>query len=311
MIHTDFNPVGRHKKRIVRSRLMLTLYALPFLVVIVMFSYVPLIGWSYAFFKIVPGVSLANSKFVGWFNFQYILRDIKNILQVLKNTFVFYGLQLLNSVIPVLFAVMISELPGRRYKKLVQTMMTLPNFISWVIVYSFAFNLFSNQGLMNNILVSLGIFQKPYLILQDGDAVYWFQNLLSIWKTAGWSSIIYLAAITGIDGELFDAASVDGAGRINKILHVTLPGVAPTFAVLLLLSAGNMLSVGFDQYLLFSNPFTTKNIQVLDLYIYKVGLQSFDYAYATAIGMIKTVVSVIMLFTVNAISKKTGGSSLI
>jgi len=304
-------PAPRRKKRIVRSRLMLTIYAIPFLVLIFMFSYVPLVGWSYAFFKFVPGVPLADSRFVGWFNFQYILRDMRNITQVLKNPFIFYGLQLLNSVIPVLLAILISELPGKRYKKLVQTTTTLPNFISWVIVFSFAFNLFSNQGVVNNVLVGLGVIEKPYLVLQDGSAVYWFQNVLSIWKNTGWTAIIYLAAITGIDGELYDAASVDGAGRINKIFHITIPGVAPTYAVLLLLSAGNMLSVGFDQYLLFDNPFTRMRIQVLDLYIYFTGIISFDYAYATAIGMIKTLVSVIMLFTVNFISKKVRGSSLI
>jgi ABC-type polysaccharide transport system permease subunit len=306
-------PAMRRKKRVVRSRLILTLYALPFIVLIIMFSYVPLAGWSYAFFQVRLGQPLMNSKFVGWFNFQYIFRDFRNITQVLKNTFVFYGLQLLNSVVPVALAIMISELPGRRYKKLVQTTTTLPNFISWVIVYSFAFSLFSSQGLVNSILVSLGVMEKPYLILQDGGAVYWFQNVLNIWKNAGWSSIIYLAAITGIDGELYDAASVDGAGRVNKIFHITLPGIAPTYAVLLLLSAGNMLSVGFDQFLLFDNPFTRTNVQVLDLYIYFVGLQSTvpDIAYATAIGMIKTVVSVIMLFAVNFISKKVRGSSLI
>jgi ABC-type polysaccharide transport system permease subunit len=248
---------------------------------------------------------------VGWFNFEYIIRDLKNITKVLQNTFAFYGMQLLNSAVPVILAVLISELPGRRYKKLVQTTTTLPNFISWIIVYSFAFNLFSNQGLVNNIMVSLGLMEKPYLVLQDGGAVYWFQNFLTIWKNAGWSSIIYLAAITGIDGELFDAASVDGAGRVNKVIHVTIPGIAPTYAVLLLLSVGNMLSVGFDQYMLFDNAFTRKNIQVLDLYIFRVGLLSFDYAYATAIGMIKTVVSVVLLFTVNFITKKVRGSSLI
>jgi len=306
-------PAVRRKKRVERGRLMLTLYALPFLVLIIMFSYVPLVGWSYAFFQVRLGLPLANSKFVGLANFQYILKDLRNITQVMKNTFVFYGLQLLNSVVPVALAVMISEIPGRRYKKLVQTTTTLPNFISWVIVYSFAFSLFSNQGLINNILVSLGIIEKPYLILQNSGAVYWFQNVLTIWKNAGWSSIIYLAAITSIDGELYDAASVDGAGRVNKILHITMPGIAPTYAVLLLLSVGNMLSVGFDQYLLFDNPFTRVNIQVLDLYIYFVGLQSSapDIAYATAIGMLKTVVSVILLFTVNFISKKMRGSSLI
>ena len=301
------------KKRIVRSRLMLTLYAMPFLAFIIMFSYVPLYGWSYAFYKVIPGVSLANSKYVGFYNFQYILKDLRNIRQVLSNTFIFYGLNLLNSVVPVMLAILLSELPGKKYPKLVQTTTTLPNFISWVIVYSFAFNLFSNQGLLNNILVTLGVIEKPKIwFLQSPNAVYWFQNILSLWKSAGWSSIIYLAAITGIDTELFDAASVDGAGRINKIIHITLPGVAPTYAVLLLLSAGNMLNVGFDQYFLFKNPLTIKYIQVLDLYIYQVGLQgSVDYAYSTAIGVIKTFVSVIMLFTVNYISKKVRGSNLI
>ena len=148
-------------------------------------------------------------------------------------------------------------------------------------------------------------------LLSDADAVYWFQMCLNIWKSLGWNSIVYLAAISGISQELYEAAAVDGAGRFRQILHITVPGIAETFVVLLLLSIGNFFSVGFDQYFIFQNPVTLKNLEVLDLYVYRLGLVNQSYSYSTAIGMVKSVISLVMIFGANQLAKKIRGSAII
>jgi len=236
---------------------------------------------------------------------------MNNIRRVLGNTFIFYSLGILTSVIPVILAILLTECGSRRFKKLVQTTTTLPNFISWVIVFSLAFNIFFSDGILNRVLLGLGIISEPILLLANRDAVYVFQTLVGVWKGAGWGSIIYLAAIAGIDQELYEAVAIDGAGRWGRIRYITLPGIVPTLIVLLLLQISSLLSVGLEQYLVFSNNMVQRNIEVLDFYVYRVGLQNRDYAYAIAIGMLKTVISVILLFTVNRFSKQIRGESII
>ncbi|MDR0730182.1 MAG: ABC transporter permease subunit [Treponema sp.] len=297
--------------KINKSRLSLTLMALPFVVFVFAFSYVPLHGWIYAFYDYIPGVPLFKNEFIGFDNFAYILKDIANIRRVLLNTFAFYFLGLAASVIPVILAIMLTECGSSGFKKLVQTTTTLPNFISWVIVFSLAYNMFYSEGVLNRILLGLGIIREPILLLASGDAVYLFQALLGVWKGAGWGSIIYLAAIAGIDTELYEAAAIDGAGRWGRIRHITLPGIAPTYIVLLLLQISNLLSVGLEQYLVFSNNMTQRKIEVLDFYVYRVGLANRDYSYSIGIGALKTIISVILLFSVNKLSKKVRGESII
>jgi ABC-type polysaccharide transport system permease subunit len=297
--------------RINKSRLSLTLMALPFVIFVFAFSYVPLHGWIYAFYDYIPGIPLFKNKFIGFDNFAYILKDIANIRRVLLNTFAFYFLGLAASVIPVILAIMLTECGSKKFRRLVQTTTTLPNFISWVIVFSLAYNIFYSEGVLNRILMGLGITRSPLLLLASGDAVYFFQAFLGLWKGAGWGSIIYLAAIAGIDTELYEAAAIDGAGRWGRIRHITLPGIVPTYIVLLLLQISNLLSVGLEQYLVFANNMTQRKIEVLDFYVYRVGLANRDYSYSIGIGALKTIISITLLFTVNKLSKKIRGESII
>jgi ABC-type polysaccharide transport system permease subunit len=154
---------------------------------------------------------------------------------------------------------------------------------------------------------------KPYRlgVLTDPKSVYWFQGFLTIWKTLGWNAIIYIAALTGIDQELYEAARVDGAGRLRCALHITLPGLMPTFLVLMLLNVSNFVNIGFEQYFVFNNSFVFDNIEVIDLYNYRMGLQLFDYSYATAIGILKSFISIAMLVIANTVAKASRGEGIV
>jgi putative aldouronate transport system permease protein len=284
---------------------------LPFIIFIFAFSYVPLFGWLYAFFNFKPGIPLSHSHFEGLKYFKLMLNDRYDLTRVLTNTLALSFLGILCSVFPVTLAIMITEVKSKFFKKLIQTTTTLPNFISWVIIFSIAFTIFSSDGLMNQILLKTGLAKESVNILGNVNIVWIFQTLLGLWKGLGWGSIIYIAAITGIDGELYDAAKVDGAGRFRCIRHITLPGISSTYFVLLLLSISGMLSVGFEQYFVFYNSMVADKIEVLDYYVYKLGLVTHDYSYSTAVGILKTVVSLILLFSVNKLSKKIRGNSII
>jgi ABC-type polysaccharide transport system permease subunit len=293
------------------TRLQLTLLALPFVAYIIAFSYVPLHGWLYALYDFRPALPLFDNDFVGLFNFRQIFSDLRNIRNSLLNTLTFFSLDILTSFIPVALAIMLSEVKLKWFKRLVQTVTTFPNFISWVIIFSFAFNLFSYEGLINQLALWINPNAQTTSILSDGGAVYWFQTALKLWKESGWKAIIYLAAIAGIDNELYDAASVDGAGRMRRIWHITLPGVSSTYFVLLLLAISNMLSVGLEQYMVFYNSFTAAKITVLDYYVFWLGLVKNDYSYAIAVGITKTFISLILLFSANWVAKKVRGEAII
>jgi putative aldouronate transport system permease protein len=284
---------------------------LPFCIFVFLFSYVPLFGWSYSLFNYKPAIPLSKTPFVGLQKFAEIFEERDEFLNVMKNTLALSFLQLLTTPVPVVFAILLAEVRNIPFKKLIQTTTTLPNFISWVIVFSLAFNLFSSEGLVNQIL---GWFSKDARqnLIGDPDAVWVFQTLLRLWKSLGWNAIIYLAAIAGIDQELYDAAKVDGAGRFRRILHITLPGVSSTYIVLLLLAISGLLNAGsgMDQYLVFSNPVVSERIEVLDLYVYKMGLVANDYSYATAVGIFKSLVSISLLFSVNFAAKKIRGQGI-
>ncbi|MCI9231561.1 MAG: sugar ABC transporter permease [Lachnospiraceae bacterium] len=281
------------------------------MVFVLLFNYVPLFGWSISFFQYTPGSSLSAENFVGLKYFKQFFLDTVDMWRVIKNTLTFAVLNLIVMPLPLVFAILLNEVPHKGYSKFVQSITTFPNFISWVIVYSLAFSLFSTDGVINSILMGMGVISKPTNVLSSASSVYWFQTCLGIWKSLGWSSIVYLAAISGIPQELYEAASVDGAGRFQQMLHVTLPGIAETFIVLLLLSIGNFISVGFDQYFIFQNPVTLKKLEVLDLYVYRLGLINKSYSYSTAIGMIKSVISLVMIFGTNQLAKKIRGNTII
>ncbi len=292
----------------------LFLLVAPLLIMVVLFSYLPLFGWSYAFFDYQPPIPLSQSEFVGLQWFKMMVQNpaqLATIGQVLINTFAMSGLNILTSFFPLFFAIALNEIRAKWFRNLIQTLTTLPNFISWVLVYAVAFAMFSTTGMFNELLQNLHIISEPIKFL-DSDSHVWLKMLLwNLWKGLGWGSIMYLAGIAGIDQELYEAAQVDGANRFQQIIHVTIPQLLPTYFVLLMLSISNFLNNGMDQYFVFQNAFNTKYIQVLDLYVYNVGMGNNSLSYATAISMLKSLVSVGLLIVVNWLSKRTRGVSIV
>ena len=290
------------------------LYILPFLILVAVFSYYPLYGWVYAFFDYKPPFPLSMDQFVGlkWFK-SMVDNPVKlmQILKVLRNTFAMSGLSLLFSWFPMIFAVFLNEIKCVPFKKFVQTVTTLPNFISWVLVYSIAYCLLNSTGVVNSVLMNLGIIDSPQLFLQSEEHVWFKMWVWLTWKNAGWSAIMYIAAITGIDGELIEAAKVDGATRMQIIRHITIPSILPTYFVLVMLSLANFLSNGMEQYFVFENAFNKESIQVLDLYVYNLAMGNGGYSLSTAISILKSVVSVLLLCCTNGFSKLVRGEGFI
>lgn len=289
------------------------LYVLPFLVLVAIFSYYPLWGWIYSFFDYRPPNPLSMDDFVGFKWFYSIVENpvkTKQILNVLRNTLAMSGISLLTSWLPMVFAVFLNEIKSVPFRKTVQTLTTIPNFISWVLVYSIASNLFNSTGLVNQVLMGWGIIDQHALILQSSNHVWLMMWLWQTWKGLGWSAIMYMAAIAGIDTELYEAARVDGATRIKIIIHITIPCLLPTYFVLLMLNIGNFLSNGMEQYFVFQNAFNKETIQVLDLYVYNIAMKSGSYSVSTALSMLKSIISILLLFGANKVSKAVRGESV-
>lgn len=289
----------------------LFLYVLPCLIFIFIFKYLPLWGWSYAFFQYKPGRSLLDCSFVGLQNFTALFGNAvmrNNLLRVLRNTF---GIQILNYLlmpVPMLFAIFLSEIKSTKFQKAVQTLTTLPHFISWVIMFSLATSLFGNSGVVNAVLKNFGV--EGINILTTDQHVWLIQSLLALWKSLGWSAIIYFAAITGLDQEVYEAAMVDGASRWQKIRYITIPLLIPTFFVLLIMGIGNFLNSGIDQFLAFGNAMNKEYIEVLDLYVYNLGIGNGQISFSVAVGMMKSVVAVVLFALANFASKKIRGTSV-
>ncbi|WP_206093352.1 ABC transporter permease [Paenibacillus yonginensis] len=286
----------------------------PLLILVFVFSYMPLYGWIYSFYDYKAGRDLFSTDFVGLKNFKMMFTDhyaVTNILRVMKNTLGMSFLGIVTSVFPMIFAILLSEIRNLRFRKTIQTLVTIPNFISWVLVYSIAYAMFStNDGLLNRILINNGIRDEGINFLASGNHVWLTMLGYGIWKGLGWGAIIYIAALTNIDAEQYEAARIDGAGRLKMTWHITIPGLLPTFFVLLLLSIGNLLNNGMEQYFVFQNAMNKDSIEVLDLYVYNQGMVGYDYSFATAVGMLKSVVSVLLLFFANFLSKITRGESV-
>jgi putative aldouronate transport system permease protein len=296
----------------------LFLLLLPFLALTTLFAYLPLAGWRYAFFNYRPGIPLKWADFAGFKWFASIVSSParrSEIVRVMKNTLAMSGLGILTSWFPIVFAILLTEFRSLRYQKIVQTLTTVPNFISWVMVYSFAFMLFSvDAGLINRVLIDFGFTDKGINFLLSGDHIWLKMTAWGIWKGLGWGAIIYLAAIAGIDQELYEAATIDGAGRWGQIWHITVPGLLPTYFVLLMLSVANLINNGMDQYFVFRNAFNQDTIEVLDLYVYYVGFgkgSTSGIPFATVISMLKSIISITLLFSVNGLSRLLRKESIV
>ena len=290
------------------------LYMLPFLLLCFAFSYFPLHGWIYSFYDYKPPLKLSQCNFMGLRWFKMIFGNpaqVRQLFIVMRNTFAMSFLNIATSVLPLFFAVFLNEIKCKWFRKMVQTLTTIPNFISWVLVYAVAFCLFSNTGMVNTVLQNLGVILKPIKFLDSDSHTYIAMLLWSTWKGLGWGAIMYLASIAGIDQEMYEAARVDGAGRFQLMRYITLPELMPTYFVMLMLSVANFLNNGMDQYFVFQNAFNKAHIQVLDLYVYNIGMTGSSLSLATAISMLKSLISVTLLMAVNRISKKIRGVSLV
>ena len=306
---------GMTKKSIFKQRgFRLFLMIVPLLVLIFLFSYLPLTGWIYAFYNYKPGRPLFSCKYVGFGYFKDMFTDkylFHDLCRVLKNTFGMSFLGIATSPLPMLFAVFLAEIRNKTYRKTVQTLTTIPNFISWVLVYSVAYAMFSvDDGLVNRLLMKMGLIDTGINFLASSSHIWLKMWLWSTWKGLGWSAIMYIAAITSIDQEQYEAAEVDGANRWQRIWYITIPGLMPTYFVLLIMSIANLINNGMEQYYVFQNAMNQDSIEVLDLYVYNQGIAGYNYSYATAISMLKSLVSVTLLFVANRISKLIRGESI-
>ena len=306
----------KDEKPAIEAPLQLFLMILPFLILVFIFAYLPLWGWRYAFFDYNAGDTLSMDAWVGWKWFKAPFENAatrNDIIRVLRNTLAMSGLGIATSWLPMIFAIFLSEIKNQTSKKIIQTLTTIPNFISWVLVYAIAFCIFGTEGFISSLMVNSGLWERGKNMLM-GDSFIWVKMWLwGTWKGLGWSAIMYIAAISGIDQQLYEAATVDGAGRFQKMWHITLPELFPTYIVLLILSVSNILSNGMDQYLVFKNPTNKNPIEVLDLYVYQLSFgqgSNNNIPFSTVVSMFKSLVSVVLLFITNRVSKLIRGSSL-
>lgn len=274
------------------------------LVWLFIFAYLPMGGLIIAFQDYKPGRSFITGNWVG---FKYFIEFLTSpeFPMVMRNTL---AISLLNMVIgfpaPILLAIFLNEMRQKHYKKFVQTVSYIPHFISWVVVASIAFTLLGNEGVLNSLLLRLGVIAQPINYLNEGKYFWTIITVANIWKSIGWSSIMYLSAMAGIDDELYQAGAVDGLGRFGMIWHITIPSIMTTIILLWILNIGSILSAGFEQQLLLGNAQTREFYEVIDTYAYKFGIQQGRYSYGAAVGMLKGIISVILVYGTNYISKK-------
>ena len=306
--HAQHTPTHKMSvwKKIATQKYLYLLILVPFLWY-ALFVYYPMTGLMLAFkdFRFVDGIW--GSKWIGLTHFRTLFDDYWFPV-ILKNTI---GLSLLKLIIgfpaPIIFAILLNELRGNKFKRVVQTVSYLPYFVSWMVVIGILrLMLTADGGIVNTILIQLGILDKPVSFMQMESAIWPIAIISDIWKNIGWNSIIYLAAITGINMELYEAAELDGAGRFGKIWHVTLPGIKPTIVILFIMGIGSLFSSNFDQmYMLNTGPVGAV-AETIDTYIYRVGLKNLNYGVGTALTIVRTIVVFVLVWTTNKFAKLLG-----
>lgn len=290
----------------------LVIMSIPIFIYVFLFNYMPLWGLTMAFQNFKPGRSFSEQKWVGWANFKMLFAD-EGFLRVIRNTVCMSFINItLGFVFAILLAILINEIKHTKFKKVVQSITYLPHFLSWIIVTGLVANfLATGDGLLNTMLKELGLIDRSIAWLGIPNYFWGIVGFSHVWKEMGWNSIIYLAAISGISPELYESASIDGANRFQKILYITLPGIKSTFIVLLILNLGWILNAGFEVQYLLGNGIVSDVSETIDIFVLKYGIASNNYSFATAAGMFKSVVSVIMLTGANMIAGKLGEEKLI
>lgn len=281
---------------------------LPVIIYIAVFCYKPMYGVIIAFKNFRPAVGIMDSPWVGLKHFITFFNDY-NFWRILKNTFSISALSILFGFpAPILLALLINEIRNTKFKRAVQTISYMPYFISMVIICGLIKTFCQSDGIITDLVVALG--GERVNLLASKNWFYPIYIISNIWQNIGWDSIIYLAALAGIDQEQYEAARVDGAGRIRQIISVTLPGLMPTITILFILKMGNILNVGFEKILLLYSPTTYEVADVISTYVYRIGILDANFSYSTAIGLFNSVVNIIFLLLTNALSKKMNNSGL-
>lgn len=299
-------PLKRHIKKYWQLYAMMILPIIYFIV----FKYIPMLGNILAFRKYQPGMGPFGTRWVGFTYFKRIFKD-SAFWRAFKNTLVLsLGNLIINFPIPIIFAVLLNEVKALKFKKFVQTISYMPRFISTVVVVAILGELLSpSTGMLNNFLTSIfGI--EPIYFMNEPQYFRTIYILTDTWQFTGWTAIIYLAAITGISIDLFEAASIDGASRVQQIIHITIPSILPTVMVMLILNVGRLLSLGFEKVLLMYTPSNSGVSDIIDTLVYRTGLANQNYSYATAVGLFSGIIGVILVTSSNALSKKITGDGI-
>lgn len=298
---------GALGKNIVRHKYAYMMIV-PVLAFYIIFMYVPMYGAIIAFKDYSPAMGVAGSPWVGLKHFVNFWNGIY-FTRLLRNTLLIsvYGL-LFGFTIPILFALLLNELRSEKYKRLIQTVSYFPHFISLVVICGLVKTFTLTDGIINDLIVLLGgerssLLQRPELFR----AIY---TVSGLWQNIGWDSIIYLAALAGIDTQLYEACEVDGGRKLAKMLHITIPGILPTIVIMFILRIGQLLNVGYEKIILLYNPFTYETADIISSFVYRKGLLELNYSFSTAIGLFNSVINFILLLSVNALSRKVGDTSL-
>lgn len=293
-----------------KEQIALQSMLLPALVALFVFSYIPMYGIIIAFkdFQITKGIF--GSAWAGLKYFKDFLND-PSLMNVLRNTLV---LNILGTVIifpaPIILALLINELPNGHFKKGTQTISYLPHFLSWVIFAGLVLELLRPKGIFSDLLITLGITDEPTNFMAEGEWFYMIYIISSLIKGLGYGAIIYVAALSGVDQEIYESATVDGCNRLQKMWHISLPSIMGTIVILLILQIGSILNTGIENILMFQNGLNLQFSETLDTYVYKVGIAQGRFSYSTAVGLLKSIVSVILLVSANKLSNKVMGKSL-
>ena len=308
MSQTSAAAVKKQKRRMGTEEKALHLMILPGMIILAIFVFAPLVGSMMAFENYVPAKGLLGSKWVGLENFKFIF-SLPDSRQVFLNTLIIaFAKLVLNIIVPVTFAVLLNEIRARFFKKTFQTIVYLPHFLSWVVLVTVITNMFSLEGPFNAVIQAVG--GSPIQFLADN---HWFRKVFvgtDVWKEFGYNSVVYLAALTSIDPGLYEAASIDGANRWKQTIHITLPALMPTMVLMTALNLGNILNAGFDQIFNLYNPIVYETADIIDTYVYRIGMVERQYSIGAAVGLLKSVISFILILSANKCAKKATGSGI-
>ncbi|MRX72802.1 ABC transporter permease subunit [Bacillus lacus] len=286
----------------------LYLFLLPTIVYFIVFHYIPMQGVIIAFKDFVPTLGINGSPWVGLEHFERFFNSFQ-FAKLMENTITLSLLQLLFGFpLPIILALMLNQLAQERYKRFIQTVIYAPHFISVVVLAGMIFVFFSNKGLANSIIVLLG--GDPINFMAKAE---WFQPLYigsGLWQETGWAAIIYLAALAGVSPEVHEAAIMDGANKWHRILHVDIPAILPIAVILLVLSVGNIMNIGFEKAFLLQTPLNAPSAEIIPTYVYKTGLQQAQYSFAAAVGLFNAVINLVLLWLVNRTAKRISGNGL-